>query len=60
MHGGVTILGPANLPATVAGDASLLYSRNVLALVQLLLKDGQLRVPEDDEVVAGTLLTHAG
>ena len=60
VHRGVAVLGPANLAASVAGDASLLYSRNVLALVQLLQKDGKLILPEGDEVVTGTLLTHAG
>lgn len=59
-HGGVLILGPGNLPATVAHDASLVYSRNLLALLTLLWKDGQLAVREDDEVVRGTLLTHGG
>jgi H+-translocating NAD(P) transhydrogenase subunit alpha len=59
-HGGVLILGPGNLPATMAHDASLVYARNLLALLTLLLKDGQVAVREDDEVVAGTLLTHGG
>ena len=54
------ILGPPNLPATMAHDASTLYARNLFALLTLLLKDGQVAVREDDEVVAGTLLTHAG
>jgi NAD(P) transhydrogenase subunit alpha len=60
VHHGVLVLGPANLAATVPGDASLLYARNVLHLIQLLAREGQLVVNEDDEVVAGTLLTHAG
>jgi len=60
MHQGVKVLGPSNLAATVAADASLLYARNLWNLLQLLWKEKQLTVPEDDEVVAGTLLTHAG
>ena len=60
VHGGVTVLGPSNLPASVAHDASLLYARNVFNLLKLLWKDRQLSVPLDDEVVAGTLLTHDG
>ena len=60
VHGGVTILGPSNLPASVPHDASLLYARNVFNLLKLLWKDKQLSVPLDDEVVAGTLLTHDG
>jgi len=62
VHAGVLVLGPPNLAATVASDASLLYARNVFNLLMLLWdkKTKELTVPEDDEVVAGTLLTHAG
>jgi len=61
VHGGVTVLGPTNLAATMPHDASTLYARNVLALVKELLADGALKLdPEGDEVVAGALLTHRG
>ncbi|HBL31262.1 MAG TPA: Re/Si-specific NAD(P)(+) transhydrogenase subunit alpha [Acidobacteria bacterium] len=60
VHGGVTLLGPANLAATLPHDASALYARNVWALLQLLWKDGQLVVDTADEVIAGCLLTHEG
>ncbi len=61
VHGGVTILGPTNLAASMPHDASTLYARNVLALVKELLADGALRLdPEGDEIVAGALLTHGG
>jgi len=60
VHGGVTILGPANLAATLPHDASALYARNVWALLQLLWKDGKLAVDTADEVIAGCLLTHEG
>lgn len=60
VHRGVLILGPSNLAATMPHDASSLYARNVWALLQLLLKEGALAVNTEDEVVAGTLLTHDG
>jgi NAD(P) transhydrogenase subunit alpha len=62
VHRGVLVLGPPNLAATVPADASLLYARNVFNLLMLLWnkKTKELTVPESDEVVAGTLLTHAG
>jgi len=63
-HGGVTILAPSNLAATLPEDASTLYARNVLALVQLLRKTGgpgpESPLDLEDEVVAGSLLTHDG
>ncbi|HEX5759746.1 MAG TPA: Re/Si-specific NAD(P)(+) transhydrogenase subunit alpha [Thermoanaerobaculia bacterium] len=60
VHGGVLVLAPSNLPATVPHHASTLYARNVQALLQLLLRDRRLAVDPSDEVVAGCLLTHRG
>jgi proton-translocating NAD(P)+ transhydrogenase subunit alpha len=54
---GVTIVGLTNLPSTMPYHASQLYSRNVTALVQLLVADGELRLDWDDEVVAGACVT---
>jgi NAD(P) transhydrogenase subunit alpha len=60
-EGGVLILGPSNLPSAMPHDASLLFARNVFALLQILLdKEGNLALALDDEIVAGALLTHAG
>ncbi|HEY7213649.1 MAG TPA: Re/Si-specific NAD(P)(+) transhydrogenase subunit alpha [Thermoanaerobaculia bacterium] len=61
MENGVLILGPSNLPAAMPHDASLLYARNVFALLQLLLdKEGRLAPDLSDEILAGALLTHGG
>ena len=58
---GVLIVGHPNLPATLPADASLLYARNVFALLQnVLTKEGALNFDLTDEVTAGTLLTHEG
>jgi NAD(P) transhydrogenase subunit alpha len=58
---GVTLVGLANLPASVPVHASELYARNVLAFAKLLAsKDGKLAPDLADEVLAGSLLTHAG
>ena len=61
VENGVVILGPSNLPAAMPHDASLLYARNVFALLQILLdKEGNLAPDLADEIVAGSLLTHDG
>jgi NAD(P) transhydrogenase subunit alpha len=61
VENGVVIVGPSNLAATMPHDSSLLFARNVLSLLQLLLdKEGKLAVNTGDEVVAGALLTHGG
>ncbi|HJL43089.1 MAG TPA: Re/Si-specific NAD(P)(+) transhydrogenase subunit alpha [Myxococcales bacterium LLY-WYZ-16_1] len=59
--GGVRVLGMSNLPAEMPFDASLLYARNVWALLELMLdKEGGLNVDLEDEVLKGAVLTHAG
>jgi NAD(P) transhydrogenase subunit alpha len=57
---GVTILAPTNLPATVPVHASQLYSRNVTAFLGLLIKDGELNVDMNDDVVGPSCGTHEG
>lgn len=60
IESGVTILGPTNLPATVPQHASQLYSRNVATFLAHLLKNGELNVDLDDQIVHDTLVTRDG
>jgi H+-translocating NAD(P) transhydrogenase subunit alpha len=53
----VTIVGLTNLPSTMPYHASQLYSRNVTALLQLLVQDGELKLDWDDEVIAGACVS---
>jgi NAD(P) transhydrogenase subunit alpha len=53
----VTIASPLNLPATMPEHASELYSKNITALLELLVKDGKLAPDFDDEIVAGACVT---
>jgi H+-translocating NAD(P) transhydrogenase subunit alpha len=57
---GVTILGPTNLPSEAPHDSSLMYANNVVRFVQNLVKDGQVALNFDDEVIRDTCLTHDG
>ena len=57
---GVTILAPTNLAATVPVHASQLYSRNVTAFMTLIIKDGELQIDMQDDVVGPSCVTHQG
>lgn len=57
---GKTILAPTNLPASVPVHASQLYSRNVTSFLTLLIKDGQLVIDMQDDVVGPSCVTHQG
>src|SRR5580692_8330927 len=59
-HGGVTIIGPVNLPATLPYHASEMYARNLFNFLKPAMPKGELGVDWKDEVFAGAVLTHDG
>jgi NAD(P) transhydrogenase subunit alpha len=50
---GVTLVGLTNLPSTMPYHASMLYSRNVQALLSHLAPGGVLKLDWSDEITAG-------
>lgn len=57
---GVTILGPANVPADVPYHASQSYAKNVATFLDHLIDEGQLNIDTEDEITAGTLVCRDG
>src|SRR5271170_265290 len=60
LQGGVKIVGPLNLPASLPYHASEMYSRNLFNLLKPALSQGDLAIEWNDEVFAGAVLTHEG
>ena len=58
--GGVTILAPLNLAASMPLHASLLFSRNLTAFVQAFTKDKSFQLDFADDIQQGALITHDG
>ena len=58
--GGVRILGPHPLPASVARDASLMYAANLTFLIEHAWQDGAMRPASEDGIVDAVLLTDDG
>ncbi len=56
----VKILAPLNVPSTMAEHASQLYARNIESLLGLMIKEGQLELDFEDEVIAGACITRGG
>jgi H+-translocating NAD(P) transhydrogenase subunit alpha len=56
----VKILGPLNVPSTMAEHASQLYARNVSSLLGLMVSEGRLELDFEDEVIAGACITRGG
>ena len=59
-HQGVRIIGPVNLPASVAFHASEMYARNLLNFIKPALAAGVLTIDWNDEVFAASCVTHDG
>lgn len=58
--GTVTLIGARDLPSDLAPDASKLYAMNCANFAALLLKEGETVLDFDDELVAGSAITHDG
>jgi proton-translocating NAD(P)+ transhydrogenase subunit alpha len=59
-HQGVRILGPVNLAAELAYNASEMYARNLYNFLRPALAKGELVIDWNDEVFAQSCLTRAG
>ncbi len=57
---GVAIIGPTNVPSSIAAHASLVYAKNVANLLQLMVHDRVIDVDVDDDIVRGTLVARDG
>jgi H+-translocating NAD(P) transhydrogenase subunit alpha len=58
--GNAQVWGGANVPAQMPGPASRLYAQNIVNIVTLMTRDGAYAPDFDDEIVAGSCVTHAG
>ena len=59
-HNGVKVVGFLNMPGRLAASSSALYAKNLIAFLDLLVKEKKLNVPWEDEIVKATLLTRDG
>lgn len=57
---GVTVVGVRNLPSSMPLHASFLYSRNIAEFVLLVVRDGEVSLDFEDEIVSGSCVTHDG
>ena len=57
---GVTIIGPLNLPAQIPVHASQMFGKNVATFLKEMVKDGELALDLENDVVGPTCVTHEG
>ncbi len=58
---GVTIVGQSNYASGMPADASKMFGKNVINFLELMIaEDGSLNLNFEDDIVAGTCITHQG
>lgn len=58
--GDVTVLGPLNMPSGAPFHASQMYGANIASFLKLLVKNGELVLPLEDEIIRETLVCRGG
>lgn len=56
----VTIIGRTDMLASMATDASRMYSKNITTFMSMMINDGALKIDMEDEIIKGSLVTHDG
>jgi NAD(P) transhydrogenase subunit alpha len=57
---GVSIVGAVNLPSRMPVHDSEMYARNLFNFISPFIKDGELQLDWNDEILAGSVFTHEG
>ena len=57
---GVVIVGPQNVPSMVAYHASQMYGKNISTFLLNMVKDGELNINLEDEIVKDSLICENG
>lgn len=57
---GVCIIGDSNLAGTAPKDASVMYGKNIVNFMKLIINKGALNLNFEDDIVAGTCIAHEG
>jgi NAD(P) transhydrogenase subunit alpha len=60
MVGAAQVWGGSNVPSQMPGPASKLYAQNLINIVTLMTGEDRFAPDFEDEIVAGTCVTHAG
>jgi NAD(P) transhydrogenase subunit alpha len=58
--GPALIIGPTHIASRMPVHASEMLAKNAFNLISPFIKEGALALDWDDEVIAGSALTHAG
>ncbi len=58
--GGVSVIGPVNLPSQAPNHASLMYGKNVANFLALIISDGTVAPDPEDDIVNQSMVCRGG
>ena len=56
----IIIDGTLNLPSSMQVHSSQLYAKNISTFISHIIKEGNLNIDLDDEIISGSMFTHQG
>ena len=56
----IIIDGTLNLPSSMQVHSSQLYAKNISTFIAHMMKEGNLNIDLDDEIISGSMFTHQG
>ena len=56
----IIIDGTLNLPSSMQVHSSQLYAKNISTFITHMMKEGNLNIDLDDEIISGSIFTHQG
>ena len=57
---GVTLIGDSNLAGSVSKDASVMFGKNIVNFLKLIMIKNELTLNWEDDIVAATCISHEG
>ena len=57
-HKGIWIVGDSDLANAMPEDASTLYANNLLNFLKLIIKEGEMHLDFENEIVNSAFITH--
>lgn len=57
---GVNIIGDSNLPSSTPKDASVMFGKNIINFLKLIVNKGEMNLNFEDDIVLATCIAHQG
>ena len=60
IYNDITVIGPINIASSMSINASEMYARNIINILNLIINDKEINLDWKDEIITGSIVTHNG